>query len=89
MQKNTINTHKEHLLECRKKWLEENKEHLLQYAKDYRDKHSEQISCECGGHYTRNRRSRHEKSKLHLAFLESIEQNIQHFLYNLISIRII
>jgi hypothetical protein len=60
---------KEHLAEYQKQHYEDNKEQRLKDAKNYRDKHREKYTCECGSILCKLDKSRHERSKKHLEFL--------------------
>ncbi len=44
-----------------------------QYDIDHRDHKMEQIICECGGHYVRMRKKRHERSKKHQKFINELK----------------
>ena len=56
-----------------KEYREENKEKMSIRDKEYRERNKEQINqkfnCECGGKYTRQHIKRHERTKIHQAFL--------------------
>ena len=36
---------------------------------DYNEKKKEKFSCECGGKYTHEHKKRHERTSLHIKFL--------------------
>jgi hypothetical protein len=63
-----------------KEYQNDNREIILQKHRDYYDKHKERIAekdkvkitCECGSIYRRCDKSRHEKSKKHIKYLDSI-----------------
>ena len=60
-----------------KKYREENKDKIHEYMKQYREENKEKIheyknesfNCTCGGKYTRCNKTKHAKSKKHLAWL--------------------
>ena len=74
--------------ERQKKYNEENKEKRNEYAKDYRDKNKEKIrdnfkekykeklteknTCECSGKYTQQNKSKHIKTKKHIAYTQRL-----------------
>jgi hypothetical protein len=63
--------------EYNKKYYEANREQKLEYHKEYREANKEHIAeqnkqkytCDCGGKYTHINKTRHFKSKKHLAYL--------------------
>ena len=72
---------KEYILNKCKKYREENKEKRQEKDRLYREKNavkikekqSEVITCLCGFTYTRRNKARHEKSKRHLEYFDSIK----------------
>ena len=63
-----------------KEYQNDNREKILQKHRDYYEKNKERIAekdmvkitCKCGSIYRRSDKSRHEKSKKHLKYLDSI-----------------
>ena len=66
---------KELILEKNRKYQEKNKEKIKEQAAIYRANHKEPIQCDCGGSYILLGKSKHYKTKKHIAYLE-ITQNI-------------
>jgi hypothetical protein len=70
--------HKEQISEKHKEYYEEHKEQIKEHNKEYREKNKDKIreqknqsfTCECGVKYTQSNKSRHNKTKQHLAYLE-------------------
>jgi hypothetical protein len=70
---------KEQILEYHKQYYEHNKETVDEKNKIYHQNNKEQIDkqrngthlCECGIQYTQSNKTRHEKSKKHIAFIAS------------------
>ena len=66
-----------------KEYHEKNKQKINEYIKQYREKNKEKIKeqknekhvCECGGRYTQQNRSIHCKTKKHLQYVESLNNN--------------
>ena len=57
-------------LEKHKKYIVQNKDSIYAYSND-------KFSCSCGGSYTRHNKSTHEKSKLHINYIQqNSQQNI-------------
>jgi putative protein kinase ArgK-like GTPase of G3E family len=71
---------KEQHSKTKKEHYEKNKEKILESQKEYREKNKEKISektkekivCECGKEITKCNKSRHEKSKRHVEFLNKV-----------------
>jgi hypothetical protein len=55
--------------EYRKDHIEEKKELNKKWKDTNQEKLKEQVSCECGGHFTYSNKSTHLKSKKHLEFI--------------------
>jgi hypothetical protein len=76
---------KEKIREQGKQYREDNKEQIREYKKQYREDNKEKIhekqkqkfNCLCGGKYTLTHKARHLKTKLHIAYLETQEQEKQ------------
>jgi len=67
---------KEQLKEQSKQYRETNKEHIKERRKQYyQAKQKETVNCDCGWVGNRHNLPRHLKSKRHLKWLESQEQN--------------
>jgi hypothetical protein len=72
---------KEQIREYQKQYNEEHKEKLREQRKQYREEHKEEIKahksqkfdCECGVRITIGHKSRHEKSKIHQKYVDSLE----------------
>jgi hypothetical protein len=62
--KNYYETNKEEFSQRKKEWYKKNKEAVLQ-------KLNEKYNCVCGGCYTHGNKSKHIKTKKHLAFVAS------------------
>ena len=43
---------------------------------DYNEKKKEKFSCECGGKYTHEHKKRHERTSLHIKFIQTGEKQI-------------
>ena len=79
-QYNEIN--KEKIALNRKRYYETNLESILEKCKVYREnnkdiikeKKEEKFSCECGGKYINSHKSRHLKTKKHLAYIDAERQ---------------
>ena len=62
----------------KKQYHIDNREHHINYSKKYYqinkntllEKQKMQTNCECGGHYARNHKARHMRSKKHQKYLE-------------------
>ena len=67
---------KEQRKEQTKEYYETNKEVIKEQQKEYKEnnknKINEKFTCECGGRYTHINKSKHSKSKKHIAFIESL-----------------
>ena len=59
------NDNKEHLNECNRKYKRDNKQYI-----------NEKFNCECGGKYTRNHKLCHFKTKKHIAYINSLENEM-------------
>jgi hypothetical protein len=74
-QKQYRDDNKEKIAEFQKLYRENNKEVLSDYKKQYRENKiellTEKIKCECGGIYTHQHKSTHQKTKKHCKFIES------------------
>ena len=72
---NTIEENKEMKAKINQRWYQDNHDKILKQQKEYRqenkDKINEKIKCECNGHYTRQSKSKHEKTKKHTNFLNN------------------
>ena len=59
-----------------KEYREKNKEKMKEYRENNKDKiketHQEKFNCDCGGKYTHCHKTRHFKTKKHLAYMETI-----------------
>ena len=72
---------KEYIKEKKKEWYENNKEYIKEQRKEYREKNKDKINervkekftCECGGRYTRNVKTRHLRTKKHKSFISNNE----------------
>ena len=62
---------KESLNNWQKKYDEDNKEKVKAYRKEYKKTHNKQFSCDCGGSYIMDHRSRHFKTIKHQEFLKN------------------
>ena len=60
---------REHILETKKKYRENNKEKIAKYREDNKEHLNEKFNCECGVYYSYQNKSRHLKSKKHLAYI--------------------
>ena len=58
--------------ETRKKYLEVNKVNIKERRKKYNEEHKQIIICECGSSFQIDGKARHEQSKKHLNFLNTI-----------------
>ena len=71
------------MLQNCKKWREENKEKKAESDKQYREKNWEIIkqrqcaktNCVCGGKYTYQNKARHERTKRHHQYVESLNEH--------------
>lgn len=78
-QKEYRKTNKEKLSGKKKEWYEDNKEKVLEQHKQYRQKNKERISeqskikytCICGSNLCKRDKTRHERSKKHIKFINS------------------
>ena len=76
-------THKVQIIANVNKWREENKAHCkARNAKKYLEnkeaikaKRSEQFVCECGKTYTAHHKARHQKTKYHTNYINSLSDN--------------
>ena len=67
-----------------KEYEDANREHINEYRMKYRqdnreslnEKKREKFECDCGGRYTRCRKSEHFKTKKHLAYINSLENEM-------------
>ena len=59
----------------KKEWDEDNKEKISEYSKDYyedkKEKINEKMTCDCGGCFTKQHKSQHEKTNKHQKYLKS------------------
>ncbi|MBT6231085.1 MAG: hypothetical protein HOI47_30985, partial [Candidatus Scalindua sp.] len=70
---------KEGLFKYHKEYCENNKESIAEYQKQYAMNNSERIKahksevhlCDCGKNYTLGHKSRHERTKKHIAYVDS------------------
>jgi len=66
---------KEHIAQIGKEYREANKDKLKEIKKTYYDankeKIKEKITCECGGRYTLTSKLKHNRTKKHLAYMQS------------------
>lgn len=67
-------TMKEYYEDNREKWLEHAKKYREENHEKIREKKSEKFKCECGGRYTHEHKSQHEKSKKHMDYIKN-QQN--------------
>ena len=65
---------KERLGEYRKQYHEDNREEILQKHKQYYQNNQEKVTCECGSLVSKFEKSRHIKSKKHIKFISSMDQ---------------
>jgi len=65
--------------EKKKKYYEDNKEKIKNYYEDNKEQINERakqkIKCQCGTYVTKRHIRRHERSKKHLKYLESLESD--------------
>ena len=79
-QKDYYKENKEYVLTRNKEWKQNNKEHVkelrVKYDDAYRERRKqlqgERISCQCGAVIRRGERSRHQKTKKHQSFLNTV-----------------
>ena len=72
--------HKEEIREYQKEYKKNNKEEISKTKKQYYEDHKEEIlkkrkekySCECGGRYSRDHKTTHERTKKHQDFILSL-----------------
>ena len=64
--------YKESYIRYREKTKDKMKEFKKIYNKDKRDFINEKFICDCGGKYTRNGKSQHQKTKKHIKYIESL-----------------
>jgi hypothetical protein len=64
--------------ESSKNWRDTHKEYLKEQSREFRKKNpdyhtyrEEQITCDCGGHYSLYHKSRHFKSNKHLTYINT------------------
>ena len=66
----------EQVKEYNAKYREQNKEAITEYRENNREKLAEQqkekFTCDCGSICSKGNKSKHEKTKKHLAYLESL-----------------
>jgi hypothetical protein len=65
---------KEHKKEYNKKWHENNKEHEQKYREKNKERLSQKFNCECGIVIRIGDKARHLKSKKHIAFTNSQQE---------------
>lgn len=78
--KNYYNENKKELSQKHKQYYNEHKDEITQYRKEYNNNHKDEIAiqkkekfkCSCGGKYRRDGKSQHEKTKKHIAFMDSL-----------------
>jgi len=71
---------KEHIKKLSKKYAVEHRDHILEYQQKYQEEHKEQITeykkqkitCECGTTVCIPHKARHERSKKHQSFIQSL-----------------
>ena len=78
---------KEHLNELSRQYNQDNKEKIKQYKQDHKEqikqyqkqytqknkeKRNQKFNCPCGGRYTSNNKTPHERSKKHQRYLNTI-----------------
>jgi hypothetical protein len=77
--KEWIEDHREEIKEYQKKYREDNKEHLKEYREDnkdkYKDKYKQKFKCICGKEIRRDNKRRHEKSTVHIKYIEDMKEN--------------
>jgi len=64
---------KDVIIEYQKKYYEENKDKIKKYCEENKERISKKFNCECGGKYTHNHKSHHNKTKKHRLYLEKQE----------------
>jgi predicted GIY-YIG superfamily endonuclease len=57
---------KDKIKERKKQYYENNKEKIKEYYENNKEKLRKKFNCSCGGKYTRDRKSQHMKTKIHL-----------------------
>jgi hypothetical protein len=65
---------KEKISEQKKDYYENNKEKIKEYYENNKEKYKEKYKCECGGKYTFQNKSTHEKSLKHKEYCLSIDE---------------
>ena len=73
-------THRDEILQRHKQYHETHRDEILQYQKQYRETHRDEISqykkqhytCECGSTIGIVEKARHNKSKRHIAYINSL-----------------
>jgi hypothetical protein len=63
---------KEIILEKKKEYYENNKDKVKEYYENNKEIILEKMDCACGKTYTKNNKSRHERSQFHCQFIETL-----------------
>ncbi len=63
---------KERAKETDKKYREKNKDKINEKAKQYREANREKYQCECGSNITKCSKTRHERTKKHQAYINTV-----------------
>jgi hypothetical protein len=74
-------THKQEIKDKQREYNEEHKDNKREYDKQYRLKNldkikkynNEKLNCPCGGCFTKINKSRHNKSNMHIEYLENLK----------------
>jgi molecular chaperone DnaK (HSP70) len=61
---------KDNIKDYKKQYRENNKDKIKQYYEKIKDKLNERFNCECGGRYTKQNLTNHNKTKKHIKYLE-------------------
>jgi hypothetical protein len=68
--RNWYENNREEHLEKSRKWYENNREKVLEKARNWREEHgSKKCECDCGGKYTLQHKTRHERTNKHQNYL--------------------
>lgn len=62
---------KEYMKEYKEKNREKKKEYMKEWHRKNKEKAKEKYTCECGSILTKNKKSRHEKTKKHINFINN------------------
>lgn len=66
--KEWYNDNKEQRLEYQKEYYENNKEKVKEYREQNKDKINQKFICPCGGKYTKQNKTQHERTNKHIEF---------------------